>query len=531
MKTKIIPAYQRSDSFILLVYALLIFLFLLLTRTFFSGFHLIDDQTYIILNAKYQHESFLSAAIDAARDDLQLRFRPLAMVYYVAIAKWIYPSFTGIAILLALQGIFSCYFFYLFARLQKCGLLLSFLFPLFILVGNQGVVFWRNCMSETLCMLLVSVSLYFLAKSLSARKKELQNQVWFTIFLLLSTFVKESFIILVPAILFLKVWQEALVFKITLLDSLKRNLSLIIFFSIVVAAEISIIYYYKSTSNHFIEYVSIDADTFKPYNLLISITRLLVTKGYFIVIAPAVIMLIVLRKKISSWTSDVNHFFLPLAILFVLIVLPQVILYSKSLIFERYLLPGTLGCGFLVIYLQQYISHHDKQLLKLPQLFLPACILLLLLQFTLMTRGAILYANDGYAVKKVLTTIINNTSAEDTILEVARPQGQSEPAQSVKAYLNAAIGGYRKNVFIEPVIDSSIRLDKIGQSDVINFLEITKGARYNNISDKSAISCILFFENMRSFFLNAHPEIDTTNFQRFDITPFTVYCKKKSNKY
>jgi hypothetical protein len=177
----------------------------------------------------------LSSAYDAAREDLYLRFRPLAMVYYVAIAKWIYPSFTMIAVVLALQGIFSCYFFFRFARLLKCGLVVSFLFPLFVLAGNQGVIFWRNCMSETLCMLLVSLSLYYLARSL-AEKTGKWNIFFFAVFLLLSTFVKESFIILVPAVLFLKIWQEALGSKISLQASLKRNFPLLLFFSLVIIA-------------------------------------------------------------------------------------------------------------------------------------------------------------------------------------------------------------------------------------------------------------------------------------------------------
>ena len=105
--TNLNQADKKWNVIILFIYALFIFLFLITTRTFFSGYHLIDDQTYIILNTKYQGVSFLSSAYDAAREDLYLRFRPLAMIYYVAIAKWIYPSFTGIAVVLALQGIFS----------------------------------------------------------------------------------------------------------------------------------------------------------------------------------------------------------------------------------------------------------------------------------------------------------------------------------------------------------------------------------------------------------------------------------------
>lgn len=527
MTTNLNQADKRWNAIILLIYALIIFLFLLGTGTFFSGYHLIDDQTYIILNSKYRGVSFLPSAYDAAREDLYLRFRPLAMVYYVAIAKWIYPSFTGIAMILALQGIFSCYFFFRFARILKCGLLVSFLFPLFVLVGNQGVIFWRNCMSETLCMLLISLSLYYLARSLAVKTGK-WNIFFFSVFLLLSTFVKESFIILVPAILFLKIWQEALGSQITLTASLKRNLPLLLFFIFVIIAEISIIYYYKAVSNHFIDYVSIDNDTFKPYHLLVSLFRLLITKGYFIAIIPTVVLIIAWRKKNYLWVEALNDFFLPLAILILLIVVPQIILYSKSLIFERYLLPGTLSSGLVILFLHQYISRHDKQLKWLPHFFLPFCGLILLVQVTLMTRDAVMYARDGYAVKSALTAILDYTTPSDTILVVAQPRGQSEPAQSIRTYLNAPIGKFRKNVFIEPVIDS-IPVNKVEQSDVNNFLNMTRGTRYNDISNKNNIGCILFFENVRNSFLSRHPELNISAYQRFDIGRFTIYCKKKNN--
>jgi len=208
---------------------------------------------------------------------------------------------------------------------------------------------------------------------------------------------------------------------------------------------------------------------------------------------------------------------------------PQIILYSKSLIFERYLLPGTLSSGLVILFLQQYISRHDKQLKWLPHFFLPFCGLILLVQITLMTRDAMIYAKDGYAVKSALTTIIDNTTQADTILVVAQPKGQSEPAQSIRTYLNARIGNFRKNVFIEPVIDSSLPLNKVEQSDVNNFLDMTKGTRYNDIGNKNNIGCILFFENVGDSFLSRHHELNISGYHRFDIGRFTIYCKKKNN--
>lgn len=154
---------------------------------------------------------------------------------------------------------------------------------------------------------------------------------------------------------------------------------------------------------------------------------------------------------------------------------------------------------------------------------MPCCIMLLLLHISFMTRGALEYAKEGYTVQSVLKFIIQHTTLTDTILVVAQPQGQSEPAQSVRTYLNAPIGGSRKNVFIEPLIDSSLKLDKVERSDMVNFLAITDGKRFNNINDKNSIRCILFFENMHErFFLN-HPEIDVSKFQRSEVGRFNIY--------
>jgi general stress protein CsbA len=65
-------------------------------------------------------------------------------------------------------------------------------------------------------------------------------------------------------------------------------------------------------SNHFIDYVAVDADTFKPYHLLVSLFRLLITKGYFIAIIPTLLLIVAWRKKNYLWVEAVNNFFLPL---------------------------------------------------------------------------------------------------------------------------------------------------------------------------------------------------------------------------
>ena len=326
-------------------YALLVWVFVFTTKTFFSGFHLSDDQILIYFNNHLHQQSFFSAAYSEIKSDLFLRFRPLAIFYYLTLAKWPYPDFNIISLIVGWQGIFSCYFFYRFARDLKCSLAVSFMFPLFLLCGNQGVIFWRNCVNETFAIFLLSLSFFFLGKLFSTKINERWNTILFALFLLLSTLTKESFIILVPAVLFLKIWKEVINYN-GFLFSLKQNKKLIIFFIIIVITEIATIYYYKKHSSIFIEYVSIDENTFSITNLLTSTIRLWITKGYLIIIIPVITFIIFIKKKYTP--EDIRSFFLPLALLFLLITIPQILLYSKSLIFERYLLPGTLSSALAI---------------------------------------------------------------------------------------------------------------------------------------------------------------------------------------
>src|SRR5205807_2066494 len=127
-----------------------------------------------------------------------------AMLYYVSFARFAFPNFTLIAFLVAAQGIFSSYFFYRFARLLGGSRFLSFLFPLFIFAGNQGVLFWRNCVNETFAIFLLSISFFYLGRMLNNPDKKRSDEILFSFFLFLSTLTKESFIALVPAVLFLK---------------------------------------------------------------------------------------------------------------------------------------------------------------------------------------------------------------------------------------------------------------------------------------------------------------------------------------
>ena len=517
MRGKFLQKDNGRHALAFFIYTFLVLALIFATGTVYSGFHLSDDQILVGFSNQLNHSTFLATARDAIQEDLYLRFRPMAIFYYVAFAKWLYPDFFRIAIAVAIQGIFTCYFFYRFARQLKCLWIVSFLFPLFILCGNQGVIFWRNCVNETFGILLLSLSLFFLGKLIYTQKRHTINLFFFSFFLLLATFTKESFIILVPAILFFKIWQEAEQRDVSFVASLKNNLGLVIFFALVVIAEIGIIYYYKSISDHFIEYVSVDQESFSGANLFISLYRLIITKGYAVIILPAMVF-IFWRSTSGNRKGVFKNFLLPLLMLYGLIVLPQALLYAKSLIFERYLLPGTLGSALLILLLSNFLEENARRFAILKMAFLPACSLLLAVQLFLMVRAAPEYAAAGFEANHLLETVASRTKASDIIVLAATPEGQSDKALSVKAYLTAPIGGNKQHVFIDPVTDSTQPANYVIKS----FEKDTRGSRYADIGEKNKVACFVFFINTKAWFLHRYPDIDTTQYE--GVVSGSFYC-------
>ncbi len=509
------------DVLALLTYAILITTFLFLTQTIFSGFHLSDDQVLIRFNNLLQSKNFFNIARQEIYEDLFLRFRPLAIFYYLAVAKFLYPNFLFIALFVAGQGILSCYFFYRFCRVSQFKMLPSFLFPFFIFFGNQGVIFWRNCVNETLAMLLLSISFYFMALSLRENKNRHFYTILFSIFLLLASLTKESFIILIPALIFYKVWQQSLVQGISFKRSIAKNSILIIGLIIIMLLEIVIIFYYKSISNRFLNYVSIDKQTFSFSHLLISTTRLWITKGYLLTIIPTICY--VLITATALYKKQLFRFYLMLFVNFILVTIPQIILYSKSLIFERYLLPGTLGSALLIIYLDDHFNTHFRYN-KILGFFLPACMLLLSLQTVLMFKGARIYANDGLQVNAMLSHV-KKTQPNEKILIVTQPTDKSEQSQSIKLYLESEIGGSHKNVYIEPVIDNTPPKSAISIFEKKNLLLISEGIMFKDIPDKMSIKQIIFFPGLKEKFQKNYSDFHLALYYSNKIGKFEVLEK------
>lgn len=146
---------------------------------------------------------------------------------------------------------------------------------------------------------------------------------------------------------------------------------------------------------------------------------------------------------------------------------PQVVLYMKSGIIERYLLPGVMGYAFLIVVLFRHIRLngdfnrnlnrkgqkesrklpvgtvvHSKGVLAFLRSYSPAVMLVILSMTAASLFGlrvtrytAIAFAQEGDHTNGWFKSIQQNSEAKDRFLIILHPVKHLEPAVSLKTYL------------------------------------------------------------------------------------------------
>jgi hypothetical protein len=123
----------------------------------------------------------------------------------------------------------------------------------------------------------------------------------------------------------------------------------------------------------------------------------------------------------------------PWALLFVLVIAPQLIIYAETGIYQRYLLPAALGMALAIMRLYRQIADNGPPSLRAIAAASLAFVLLFQLQSTV--RASRSFAHEGMATTALLTTLIDGAKKETPILMVADPAGSYEVLYSLKVYM------------------------------------------------------------------------------------------------
>jgi len=513
--------------FILFWIGLLIF-----TGNIPSHYHFIDDHQIITLNKQLNNSGVISVAIKSVKDDHLFRLRPLFSVHYVFLTKLFGMNITAWSVYFAILGVLTSFFLFKFLSILNFTFIQSILFSLLTLTGVQSVIWYQFADAENLGMFFLSLSLLFLAKSIYSGKYILFYKIFFILSLLLSALCKESFILMIPAVLFLYLWQYSKKKSLTILKSVKDNLAVTVIPLLAVISLLFIIVFFIGIDKT--GQTGVD-NKIMSLKFLREFFYTLRYSTYFLIILFGIFILIDFKisgsEKILSkdfFLKIVNEF-LSITILFFLIIIPQFTLYYKSGMRDRYFLPFIIGFSFFIIFLIKKIYDSNSISVFVKYLFLSLTIIILLFEIRNNTIPYMRkYADDSISSDKMLNSIILNTKKESVITAVMDPVQNFEQAKSLMIYLKNIAG--IKNINFNFTKRDYIT-DSFSDSSFYNLSEVyTKkyfvNSLFDSVKNKNNIECVVLFPKLENNFLKQNTNwFNKNDFRREEFDFYTIYYK------
>lgn len=443
------PTSHKVEKWIVLVVLVLLWLGIFqLTGILTSGFHLTDDHEIVLFNDLLKKKSIFSLISEQVKIDLATRFRPTYYPHRILVTSLIGTNQMAWAIYYCFLGIFTSFFLYLTLRKVRFSILESFLFPLFAFMGEQTAVWWRLGTAETLGIFFAALSLYFASNPYSPKLISLPSFL-FLCFALLASLSKESFILLLPALLFWKIWVEK---NKNWQKAIKSNLLFILFLAVIASAEIYFIQAKTNAQDSIFNIGNAEDSDFRNAILLYMLTKVLTFNQLHILFSIFVgIIVFAISDDLSHARKRLGAIFqsiLPICIFTLLVLVPQFLLYSRTDLYERYLIPATLGLGFFAIGLIQLIRKQEfiKNYLKIA-----FCVLGLLgLYFPL---GKAYFKGQDFAIEgkntqSFLYFIKSVTTEKSGILLLSEPVQFNEWTHSFYRFMQSSLF-QRKNIYLQ----------------------------------------------------------------------------------
>lgn len=508
-----------------LFFAIFWLAFLGFSGTLTSGYHLTDDHEIVRINSDLKTQSTLAVAKKWMKNDQVSthRFRPLYFIHRVIEAKIFSTNFTTWSVYTACLAIFTSFFLFCFLQLLGFPLIESILFPFLVLVGPQASIWWRLGPNETLGMFLMSVTLFFLGLiQITTGKRE---KAFKALFVATATFMalsKESFLLLLPALILFSVYLSMLKNKFSLREAIKKNLVSIGALSVVFVGCILYIKVFIGTGGT--GYAGVYGFDLKSY--IMAFLQLAKNVHASIIVFMQVVLIVVFTWRMKARNEKVEvlkAFIFPVA-LFLAILIPQVILYAKSGFFERYLVPAALAYALAIVYLFGQIKKGNK-IIWSGMLILTALFIMGDARSTF--SGAQDFAQEGRNIGNISSIIKSETSREDNFLIVGEPAANTEWTDSINYYIRYELD--RKSLYVYPVYKKASYSDFEKQL-IMGFGSAYGKNRYENNTDK-AFNVIILFPKMEKTFLSNFPDkelLEGDVFVRKSFGGYVIYYKNKT---
>lgn len=394
-----------------------------------SGYHFFGDHFMLTepLEIAAQGKGFWETTAQWIGLDAGTRFRPLFWVNRVAEIFIFGDEVQAVAMYHGVLAILTSWLLYLFCRLERFNPLLAVMMPLLVLLGLQSET-WRSLdYQEPLGILFLAGAMCALPLSVRAKHNRGLWAVLLGLAVLLMSLCKESFILVIPALVFWRVWMTREHLSVGWGWALRSNRLMLAFLLGLTLLEVAAITFYlggHSQESH-------------DYRLPDLVRDLSVAGGLKLVAIALVLMVLhgAIRQK-SLRLQDLSFLkdFLPVMLLTALWVLPQLVLHYRTGVglAARYLLPSLVGTAYLFLWTCRYGRRH----------FSPLHLAVFVFMLSMVWPAARLtyqrsqeWAWQGQAIREISRDLAA-AAPQGPVLVVANSRGHGEMSSSYQIYLN-----------------------------------------------------------------------------------------------
>lgn len=390
------------------------------TGTLTCGYHMVDDHEILewVYDMRYQNYSIWDVIVKILTYDLNIRYRPLYYIfrvlgaYFFGINMVAFSIVNGVEIVIAMLSLYYC------GRIMGAARIHSGLFALIALVGYQAAVWWKLGPQESGGTMLFAVGLYLLLKWLKQGRKVYAISSLIIFFLMCN--YKESYILLLPFIGLYVVYdvvknEEKLPCISVIWNRLKGKVWYILCLAVIFICSILAVVLIVGFTTSYGGFRAEDALGIRGYLDVLDNSLKGDLKWYKLFTIVFVAVLLTFWEEFKKLWKEM--------LLLAVFLLPQLLLYAKTGIAERYMLPSTIGYAwFFVIVILKW-----KPLLGKRKMIYWAGLLLMLLANA---RGMIIEADyfryRGESVTGMLEAVAEMSEEEDIkILSCFRPNEEA----------------------------------------------------------------------------------------------------------
>lgn len=415
---------KKEFLFVSVLFTIIIFSVLIFCGTLTSGLHLVDDHEFIRFTTEMKEDGI--GVIDLIKQenlrDSCNRFRPLYYPLRVLETVIFGTNLFGMSVMKGLQVAITCILIYYLIRSLGCNIMYSILSTLLVMVGPQSAIWWKLGTPEMTCTFVFAIVGLFLVKWRETKAWYWNVGVLAGVFF--DSLLKENFVLLVPALMLIYLYFSLEDKQITwhnIWGAIKENIVMEIVLGVFALWNL-----YTITTGPGVEgpaYVGIDFQfsILQYIKIFLNNFRLHLRIGQYGFWIFA--LLILFWKELKALFMELKwHILLAVAI-----ILPQMVIYAKTGLEERYVIPWIYGIVYLFVIALSKSRVMQGRKRTVYQILTG---MLIVVNFALVIYEASYFAYRGKGIEKMFRVVEENATEDTNILSAFAPYDESDKTTS-----------------------------------------------------------------------------------------------------